>query len=251
MAIYVTGDKHGNIQSLGSRMWVKGCALSKSDYLVIMGDFGLVWNTEESPSEKYWLDWLDNKPWTTLFIDGNHENFDRLNSFPIESWHGGNVHKIREHVLHLMRGFVFDIDGKKCFVMGGAPSHDITDGIYESLADVPVYRRNNLNAMYRINHLSWWQEELPSPEEYQRAENNLQKVNYEVDFIFTHEAPLSAKIFLGYTDMTSTYGLELSQWLNTLLYKVTYNRWYFGHYHTDRVTPDRCECIYTNILQIS
>lgn len=84
MAIYITGDKHGNIRGLSSANWETGRHLSRKDYLVILGDFGLVWSQEESDSERYWLDWLNDKPWTTLFIDGNHENFDRLNQFPVE-----------------------------------------------------------------------------------------------------------------------------------------------------------------------
>lgn len=251
MAIYVTGDKHGNIRGLGSAHWETGRHLSREDYLVILGDFGLIWSQEESPSEQYWLDWLNDKPWTTLFIDGNHENFDRLNSFPVEEWHGGYVHKIRENVIHLMRGYVFDIDGKKCFTMGGAPSHDIRDGVYDSFADVPAYVAHNPYAMYRIKHLSWWSEEMPSAEEYIRAEENLASVNYEVDFIFTHETSRSNKMFLGYYDLQNNDDEALAAWLNTLHYKVKYDRWYFGHYHLERVAPDRCECLYSKIKQIA
>ena len=49
---------------------------------------------------------------------GNHENFTRLYNYPIEEWHGGKVHKIRDSVLHLMRGEIFDIDNKKAFIFG-------------------------------------------------------------------------------------------------------------------------------------
>ena len=52
---------------------------------------------------------LEEKPFTTLYVDGNHENFDRLYGYPIENWQGGKVHKIRPSVLHLMRGQVFEI----------------------------------------------------------------------------------------------------------------------------------------------
>ena len=36
--------------------------------------------------------------------------------------HGGKVHRIRPHVLHLMRGQVFDIEGHTFFTMGGVKS---------------------------------------------------------------------------------------------------------------------------------
>ena len=72
---------------------------------------------------------VNNKNFTTLFVDGNHENFERLYRYPVEEWHGGKIHKIRDSVIHLMRGETYDIDNKKFFVFGGAKSHDIRDGI--------------------------------------------------------------------------------------------------------------------------
>lgn len=100
--------------------------MTKEDYVIICGDFGGVWNKEvENKEEKHLLDWLEEKPFTTLFVDGNHENFDRLYSYPVELWHGGKVHKIRPSVIHLMRGQIYEIDGKSFFTFGGASSHDI------------------------------------------------------------------------------------------------------------------------------
>lgn len=63
-----------------------------------------------------------------LFIDGNYENFDKLSRFPVETWCGGKVHKIRETVIHLMRGEVYCIEGNTVFVMGGGYSIDSTVG---------------------------------------------------------------------------------------------------------------------------
>ena len=95
--------------------------MTKDDYVIICGDFGGVWNRfEENKYEKHWMDWLEKHPFTTLFCEGNHENFDRLYNYPVEKWNGGNVHKIRPSVIHLMRGQVFQLCGKKFFVFGGA-----------------------------------------------------------------------------------------------------------------------------------
>ena len=46
-----------------------------------------------------------------VFIDGNHENYDRLSAYPVTEWRGGKVHRIADNILHLMRGQVFEIDG--------------------------------------------------------------------------------------------------------------------------------------------
>jgi len=76
--IYITGDTHIpiDIQKLNTKNFPEQYQMSKDDYLIICGDFGGIWN--KSAEELYWLKWLNNKSFTTLFIDGNHENFDLL-----------------------------------------------------------------------------------------------------------------------------------------------------------------------------
>ena len=73
MAVYVTGDIHGNPVRLSTDSFYeqKDFSGNKDDNtVIILGDFGLVWNKDnESKQEKYWLDWLNNKPFITVFID--------------------------------------------------------------------------------------------------------------------------------------------------------------------------------------
>lgn len=127
---YITGDTHADFSRLKENKFPIQSEMTKNDYIIICGDFGGAWNyIVESIYEKHWLDWLNNKNFTTLFVDGNYENFERLYNYPVEEWHGGKVHKIRESVIHLMRGEIFNIDNKKFFTFGGARSHDIRDGI--------------------------------------------------------------------------------------------------------------------------
>lgn len=188
--IYITGDCHSNFERFNTRNFPEQKEMTKDDYVIICGDFGGVWNKDgESKMETSALDWLDGKSFTTLFVDGNHENFDRLYAYPVEMWHGGKVHKIRPSIIHLMRGQVFELEGKKIFTFGGASSHDISAGILEP--DDPKFKlkKKVLDQgwePYRINHVSWWKEELPSEEEKQEGLENLQKYHNEVDFIVTH-----------------------------------------------------------------
>lgn len=91
---------------------------------------------------------------------------------------------IRPHVLHLMRGQVFNLLGCTSFTIGGAPSHDIADGILEPdspsfRAQYSILRRNY--AQFRINHVSWWQEELPSEEEHMEARETLDRLDWKID----------------------------------------------------------------------
>ena len=154
--IFITGDCHGNFERFNPSIFPEQKEMTKEDYVIICGDFGGVWHKdEESPEETMVLDWLDSRPFTTLFVCGNHENFDRLYQYPVEDWHGGKVHKIRDSVLHLMRGQVFEIEEKKIFSFGGASSHDIQGGVLEP--DDPEFEKKYATLSrgylpFRINH---------------------------------------------------------------------------------------------------
>ena len=79
--IFVTGDCHSEFNKLSSAAFPEQKDMTKDDVVIICGDFGGIWDTDtDSRYENYWLQWLDEKPFTTVFVDGNHENFDRLNS---------------------------------------------------------------------------------------------------------------------------------------------------------------------------
>lgn len=118
--IYLTGDTHASFSKrFNNENFPEQRKMTKDDYVIICGDFGGIWDEkEESKNEKYWLNWFEERNFTLLFVDGNHENYDRLYAYPIKEWHGGKVHEIRPSVLHLMRGQVFEIDGKSIFTFG-------------------------------------------------------------------------------------------------------------------------------------
>ena len=48
--------------------------MTKDDYVIVLGDFG-IWR--DSPQQRWYLNWLEEKHFTTLFIDGNHECFHK------------------------------------------------------------------------------------------------------------------------------------------------------------------------------
>ena len=111
--IYITGDTHAEFSRFNMESFPEQKEMTKEDYVIICGDFGGIWDYRgESRHDKYWLDWLEARNFTLLFVDGNHENFDRLYEYPVKDWNGGKIHEIRPHVLHLMRGQVFAIRGQ-------------------------------------------------------------------------------------------------------------------------------------------
>ncbi len=243
---FITGDTHGEIDTgkLSNRNFITHKELSKDDYLIITGDFGCCWygdkNIEitnpgyEVPprhrtmvgKDYYMLDWYESKNYTTLFVDGNHENHKLLNTFPVEEWNGGLVHRIRPSVIHLMRGQVYEIDGKKFFTMGGARSSDIA---------------------YRTPDVSWWEEELPTEEEIKIAVANLDKHNWKVDYVISHccgnDIVLKLKSHNAQRDILTDFFQSIDK---TLDYKM----WYFGHHHMDEQVDEKHRVLYHDIEEI-
>ena len=247
--IFITGDTHADVQRFSTLCFPEQKEMTKNDYVIICGDFGLVFDQTETKEEKYWLDWLENKPFTTLFVDGNHENFDRLNSYPVEKWHGGKVHKIRPSVIHLMRGEIFEINGKEIFAFGGASSHDISDGILDKDKDVAKIKEWNKDRykQFRVNHVSWWKEELPSDAEMENGLTNLAKHNYSVDFVITHSPAASHITLLGH----GLYKQDvLTEYLEKIRWKLNYKNWFFGHMHDDININAKDILLYMQIIRI-
>ena len=245
--IFVTGDTHGNFQRFGTKHFPEQKEMSRSDHIIICGDFGGVW--ADTPNEKYWLDWLEDKPFTTLFVDGNHENFDRLNALPVQEWHGGNVHEIRPHILHLMRGQVFEIEGYTFFTMGGATSHDIRDGILDPASptfEEDYWLKRRTRQMFRVKGVSWWEQEMPSDCEYAEAVRNLKRVGYKVDYIITHCAPTSVQQKLNPDFIPDSF----TDFLEETKGKADYHYWLFGHYHDNKAVDEKYILLWEQIVQV-
>lgn len=234
--IFITGDTHGSydMTKLSRRHFQEGKTLTKNDYVVICGDFGCVWGGELEKSDKWWQNWLDEQPWTTLWIDGNHENHDLLQTYPVEQWHGGRIHKINNSIYHLMRGEVFTINDKTIFTFGGGYSTD---------------------RAYRKEGVSWWKGELPTHEEVNYALQSLEKYNNHVDIILTHDAPRDIKEYLGFYNLCdmSVYGEEYEDIHSTLYFfkkNIVFQDWYLGHYHIDKDIGNM-HILYNEIIEIT
>lgn len=226
--IFITGDTHGDldIDKLNHRNFPQQWNLTKKDYLIIAGDYGQVWYDEdqEKSYSKRIRNKLNNRNFTTLFVDGNHENFNRLYSYPVETWCGGKIHRIEDSIIHLMRGQVFIINGVKIFTMGGATSIDKDT---------------------RKKNVSWWEQEQPSIEEYEEALKNLDKHNWEVDYVITHTTSPTMMRKLGYNKENT----NLNKFFELLEKELSYKHWYFGHFHEDKVF-EKHTAIYNKIIKI-
>lgn len=218
---YVTGDVHGDLKDLYSR---KFGHLKKDDYMVICGDTGFFW--DGSKDEQKSLQKIGKKKYTTLIIDGAHENFDLLAKYPVTDWNGGKVQVISGNLIHLMRGQVYTIAGKKVFAFGGGESSD---------RDM------------RTPHVTWWEDEIPTKEEMIEGVNNLNAVDRSVDYVFTHEAPSGFRRFLDKGD----YNLDaLNVYLEAVREKIKFTKWIFGSYHINKRISSQCETVFDGVIKL-
>ena len=120
--LLITGDLHGDTAALT----MIARQLREGDALFVAGDFGFVfWDNRD---EHVFLDdvdqFLQKINGYVIFADGNHENHRALNKFPVEQWNNARVHMIRSRIIHVLRGEVLSLKGKRIFCFGGAFSID-------------------------------------------------------------------------------------------------------------------------------
>ena len=214
--IYITGDTHGE----RARIAQLDQSLKEGDILIVCGDWGYIFKNDYH--EKNFLDDIECRPWTMAFVDGNHENFPAIYSFPEEVWNGGKVHRIRKNIVHLCRGQVFDIEGTTFFTFGGGYSID--------------------KALRRGGYSSW-QEELPNDYEYREGKANLALCDNRVDYIITHTANIKTIEYMASLDRygeikrADHHEAELDYYLEDIRETTDYKGWFFGHFHREYDIP--------------
>lgn len=252
--LYITGDCHAKWgEKFSTGVFPEQKEMTREDFVIVCGDFG-IWH--DNKTERWWLDWLADKPFTLCFVDGNHENFDRLYSdeFEMVDFHGGKAHKIRDNIYHLMRGYIFEICDKKIFAFGGASSHDIQDGILdrenfvseEEFKDT-VHEWYTKDKWFRINHMSWWKQELPNEEEMEFGRRNLKEHDNRVDFIVSHCCP--QRVASAFSN-GSYKADQLTNYFNEIDDSVEFTKWFFGHYHDNAQILGKYHLLYEQIVRV-
>jgi hypothetical protein len=231
MRLWLTGDLHGRAQqhldSLRNR--AKSIGMSKErDILIQLGDFGHVWTKIDHKG----MQWLEDSPWLTYFLDGNHDNHEILQDLPVKERFGGKVGYFDDYpsIFHLRRGEIYEINGQKFFVFGGAKSID---------------------RAYRIEGVSWWPGEFPTMAQQEYAFNNLEKHGNTVDVMLTHTVPsIIVDEILGKWGFHKI-ACPTAMFLEHLMQMVTYKHWYAGHMHEDRVSvrDERIRCMWKDVVQ--
>lgn len=219
--IYVTGDTHGDYSRFKDPAIKK---LKRGDTLIICGDFGFFW--DNSRKERSIIRKLTKKGYTIAFLDGCHENFDILEKYPVSDWNGGKARVISDNLIHLMRGQIYTIEDKKIFTFGGGHSQDFD------------FRRNSQN---------WWKREKPSHEEIIEAIENLKLNDNSLDYVITHEPPVSLKDCLN-VDVLQR--LEVHALFEDIIKTCTYQKWFFGKCHIDKHIPIKFFAVFNNVIPL-
>ena len=238
--LYFTGDTHSTIDWKKIHRFNELEIGKPGDTLFIAGDFGGCWNN--GPEDMRVLDFYSQLPFDVCFVDGNHENFNIIYNYPIVQYHGGRAHRLRPNLYHLIRGEVFNFEGKKILAMGGAASTD---------KDL------------RVENESWWAEEIPSKGQREHCLEKLEKNHYEVDIILTHEMPsglaqgMEENMYVRYGITRKSIKIRLlnpheySNWLEDNIHKtIDYKLWLFGHYHFDTKITNKDIVMYNYIYKL-
>ena len=224
MATFLKGDIHGNLFEIID--FINRFNLGKNDNIIILGDCGIAWRKDKKDLAQNIKLWNECGNGVKLyFIDGNHENFNILNSLPIEN----NMGKIADNIYHLRRGQVYEFENKKILVCGGADSID-------------KYRR--------IENFTWWKEEAIS----QETIDDIPAGHY--DYVLTHCCPRSIfeknRIYLSTLQFLDENKINHSSedMLEQLKNKITFDHWFFGHYHINRNLDEKFTCLFEDFREV-
>ena len=213
--IYLISDLHGSMDSCGLKEYCR--IANNEDLLLVLGDIGL--SFEESEENRTFTEKFLAIDKNIAIVDGNHDNFAYLNSFPREKWNGGIVSRLTKNIVHLRRGNIYKVDGKSFFVFGGCKSS-------------PKWKESGL----------WYEGEEPCREELAYAYDNLRQCGYAVDYILTHKYEQMSP-----QDTVSKDLLNLTSFIEE---NVRYRHWYAGHWHTNQCVDEKHTFVYDELIDI-
>lgn len=213
---YFTGDIHGDVRRIIND--IEHYKITPTDTIVLLGDVGLNYFGNERGDRKSKK--LLNQQGITIFcIHGNHEmRPETIPTYEKKMWNGGTVYyePAYPNLLFAKDGEVFDFDGYRVIVIGGAYSVD----------------KN-----YRLQRgAAWFDDEQPSAETKARVERNLDAVGWIVDCVLSHTCPaqfIPTEAFLTGLDQ-STVDNSTETWLDSIEQRLTYGYWFCGHWHIEK-----------------
>ena len=114
-------------------------------------------------------------------------------------------------------------------------------------SSLPSWKRDiRPNAQYRIDHITWWRQELPTDEEYSEALQNLERCDWQVDYIITHCTLTS----IAKKESCGNEADQLTDFLQDVQERADFRYWLFGHYHDNKNIDAKHILLWEQIVQI-
>lgn len=225
--IYISGDTHGRFERIAN--FCETTHTCHEDVLIILGDAGI--NYYGGKKDIRLKEKLVTLPITLFCLHGNHEARPASTGlYELCLWHSGQtyVEAAYPNLLFAKDGEVYELGGHQCFVIGGAYSVD---------------------KYYRLEQRwPWFADEQPSGAIKQTAETRFEQLHWKIDTVLTHTCPLKyepTEVFLPFIDQ-STVDKSTEEWLNSIESHLNYQKWYCGHYHTEK-RIDKLEFLFESI----
>lgn len=219
--IYITGDIHRDF----SRFYK--LKKDSNNMLIVLGYVGInYYLNEEDKNYKEYLKKLNLK----LFcVRGNHEERpENISTYKEVEMFGGKVLIEEEYpnLIFAKEGEIYNIDGKKILVIGGAYSVD---------------------KQYRLLHgYKWFKDEQLTKKEMDTILGKVKGKHF--DIVLTHTCPYKYEprdVFMQGLDQ-SKVDKSTEQFLDKIEENINYDKWYCGHYHTEKQV-DKLEFMFGRI----
>lgn len=209
MKVLIVGDLHGDNKWFNTIL-INALHADKDIELTLqVGDFG-IWSGDEGDQFLESLNkTLERAKMELWFIDGNHEDFEKLSKIrkydhTLKNSNGIAPLQGYEYISHICRGHVFSLGSKVFMGVGGAISID-----------------KNIRDPY----ISWWPEEDLTDEEYERSIDNAEK--FTPDIFLTHDGPSNIPFDLVEDVQSGIFRQRLSD----ISAAGRPHRWFHGHHH--------------------
>lgn len=215
---WISGDKHSDFAPI-EKFCSEATLSAETDAMILLGDVGL----------NYYRDFRDvvlkqhvaQLPMTFLSLHGNHEA--RIETFPDYQplqRYGATVYCDPRYPnqLFLRDGEIYTFGTLRALVIGGAYSMD--------------------KFLRLRNRWPWFEDEQPSAAIRARTEASLEAAHWEVDVVLSHTCPRSRVPMDAIRPELleeSIPDFSTEDWLETILQRLTFKRWYVGHFHLDDV----------------
>lgn len=219
--VYVTGDTHGDKSYFQTPQMKK---LKKDDTVIICGDFGFVWDGDKS--EQKVLKWLSERKYKIAFVEGTHENFDLLKSYPETEIWGAKARHLGGNIYMLLKGEIYTIEGKTFLAFGGG----VVDESSDLLDSTEVFLGSHTTS-----------------QEVANAKANLDKYDWKVDYIITHDTTTKVKSFIM---IEQDHSYLLNTFLDELYTNCKYKRWFFGCYHMDKIITPQVTGVFAKVIAL-